>query len=78
MGKNVPSVPGSGKLPVPPAAARDRNNVANRLDHFGLRCPEFDYLCTYRVAERIWPDLPAHNLKALAAHIGHDFNHHHA
>jgi DNA polymerase-3 subunit epsilon len=48
------------------------------LAHFGLRCPEFDYLCTYRVAERIWPDLPAYNLKALAAHIGHDFNHHHA
>jgi hypothetical protein len=29
------------------------------LDHFGLRFPEFDYLSTYRVAERILPDLPA-------------------
>jgi DNA polymerase-3 subunit epsilon len=48
------------------------------LDHFGLACPEFDYLCTYRVAERIWPDLPNHQLNTLAAHIGHAFNHHHA
>ncbi len=48
------------------------------LDHFGLACPDFDYLCTYRVAERIWPDLPNHKLNTLAAHIGHAFHHHHA
>jgi DNA polymerase-3 subunit epsilon len=48
------------------------------LDHFGLACPEFDYLCTYRVAERIWPDLPNHQLNTLAAHIGHAFHHHNA
>ncbi|MGO8696116.1 MAG: hypothetical protein ACLQVY_00120 [Limisphaerales bacterium] len=36
-------------------------------DHFGLRCPESDYLCTYHVAERIWPDLPDHQLGSLAA-----------
>ena len=48
------------------------------LEHFGLECPKFDYLCTYRVAERIWPGLPHHNLKTLATHIGHDFDHHHA
>jgi DNA polymerase-3 subunit epsilon len=48
------------------------------LDHFGLACPEFDYLCTYRVAERIWPDLPNHQLSTLAAHIDHEFRHHHA
>ena len=48
------------------------------LDHFGMACPGFDYLCTYRVAERIWPDLPNHRLDTLAAHIGHDFHHHHA
>jgi DNA polymerase-3 subunit epsilon len=48
------------------------------LDHFGLACPEFDYLCTYRVAERLWPDLRNHKLNTLAAHIGHEFHHHHA
>jgi len=48
------------------------------LDHFALARPEFDYLCTYRVAKRIWPDLPNHQLSTLAAHIGHEFHHHHA
>jgi DNA polymerase-3 subunit epsilon len=48
------------------------------LDHFALARPEFDYLCTYRLAERLWPDLPNHQLNTLAAHIGHKFHHHHA
>ncbi len=48
------------------------------LDHFGLACPDFDYLCTWRVAKRIWPDLPNHKLNTLAAHIDHEFHHHHA
>ena len=48
------------------------------LDHFGLAYPSFDYLCTCRVAEHIWPDLPNHKLNTLAAHIGHEFHHHHA
>jgi DNA polymerase-3 subunit epsilon len=48
------------------------------LEHFGMPCPEFDYLCTYRVAARIWPDLPNHQLNTLAAHIGHEFHHHNA
>lgn len=48
------------------------------LNHFGFPCPEFDYACTCRMAKRIWPDLPNHKLNTLAAHIGHDFQHHHA
>ena len=48
------------------------------LAHFGLRCPEFDYLCTLRVAKKVWPELPNYDLKTLAVHIGHEFHHHHA
>ena len=48
------------------------------MRHFGLACPEFDYLCTYRTAERVWPELPDHRLNTVAAHIGHEFRHHHA
>jgi DNA polymerase-3 subunit epsilon len=48
------------------------------LDYFGLPRPKFEYVCTYQLARRVWPELPSHGLKALAAHIGHDFNHHHA
>lgn len=56
----------------------DIGHLRETLDHFGLPCPAFDYLCTCKLSRRIWPELPSHSLDALAAHIGHDFNHHHA
>lgn len=59
-------------------AAFDIGHLRATLTHFDLACPAFDYLCTYRLAERIWPDLPNHRLDTLAAHIGHEFHHHHA
>jgi DNA polymerase-3 subunit epsilon len=59
-------------------AAFDIGHLRGTLDHFGLACPEFDYLCTLSVARRVWPDLPNHDLKTLAVHIGHAFDHHHA
>jgi len=52
--------------------------LRDTLDHFGLPHPEFDYVCTCNLARRVWPDLPSHDLKTLAVHIGHEFNHHHA
>jgi DNA polymerase-3 subunit epsilon len=48
------------------------------LEHFHLPCPDFRYLCTLRLARRVWPELPNHKLNTLAAHIGHEFQHHHA
>jgi|GEM_PF-1818032 len=46
--------------------------------HFRMLCPWFGYSCTFRVLERIWPDLPDHRLNTLAEHIGHQFHHHNA
>jgi DNA polymerase-3 subunit epsilon len=59
-------------------AAFDIGHLRDTLNHFGLACPEFDYLCTCQLARRLWPELPNHQLSTLAAHIGHEFNHHHA
>ena len=59
-------------------AAFDISVLHATLNHFGLPFPQFEYLCTYRMAERVWPELPSHSLDTLAAHIGHEFNHHHA
>ena len=56
----------------------DIGHLRETLKHFGLVCPEFNYLCTCQLARRIWPDLQDHKLSTLAAHIGHEFNHHHA
>lgn len=59
-------------------AAFDIGHLRATLDHFGLACPPFEYLCTCQLARRVWPDLPNHQLHTLAAHISHEFNHHHA
>jgi len=56
----------------------DLEHLRETLDHFGLACPEFDYVCTCQLARRVWPELPNHQLSTLTAHIGHQFNHHHA
>jgi DNA polymerase-3 subunit epsilon len=59
-------------------AGFDIGHLRHTLDHFGLPWPEFDYVCTCRLARRVWPQLPNHQLSTLAAHIGHEFNHHQA
>jgi DNA polymerase-3 subunit epsilon len=56
----------------------DVGHLRGVLEHFGLTCPGFTYLCTCQLARRVWPELPNHKLGTLAAHIGHEFNHHHA
>ena len=68
----------SSDLVIAHNAAFDIGHLRDTLDHFGLPQPEFDYVCTCNLARRVWPELPSHGLDALAAHIGHDFNHHHA
>jgi DNA polymerase-3 subunit epsilon len=58
-------------------ASFDIGHLRATLNYFGLACPEFKYLCTLQLSRRVWPDLPNHRLDTLA-HIGHEFNHHHA
>jgi len=37
-----------------------------------------DYFCTLAVSRAVWPDLPAHDLGTVAAHLGINLNHHQA
>ena len=59
-------------------AAFDIEHLRATLNHFDLAQSEFDYICTCQLARRVWPELENHQLSTLTAHIGHDFNHHHA
>ncbi len=56
----------------------DMRVLKQTLEHFNLPSPDFQYLCTYRLAKRVWPELPNHQLNTVASHIGHEFQHHHA
>jgi DNA polymerase-3 subunit epsilon len=47
-------------------------------DLYGQSYPSFDYLCTVKMAKKVWPDLDSHKLNALGRHLCLDFHHHNA
>jgi len=59
-------------------AGFDVRKLRGTLSHFGVACPDFEFLCTLQMSRRVWPDLPDHRLGTLAAYIGHHFHHHNA
>jgi len=56
----------------------DMRVLRSTAAHFNLPCPAFDYLCTRYLAKRIWRNLENYQLHTVAAHIGHQFDHHQA
>ena len=48
------------------------------LAHYHLRIPACRYVCTVKVAQRVWPDLPNHKLDTVADALGIALNHHEA
>lgn len=48
------------------------------LDQYRQSYPEFQYLCSVKMAQKVWPDLGSHKLNVLASHLGLTFAHHNA
>lgn len=48
------------------------------LDSFGIDYPTFDYLCTVKLSQMAYPELPKHKLNCLCDALGITFSHHHA
>ncbi|ANH07642.1 MULTISPECIES: 3'-5' exonuclease [Shinella] len=48
------------------------------LDQYRQGYPELRYLCSVKMAQKVWPDLGSHKLNVLAAHLGLSFAHHNA
>jgi DNA polymerase III subunit epsilon len=59
-------------------AAFDMSVWRAALDAYDRSYPSFDYLCTVKMARRVWPDLPSHKLNVLGRHLCISFNHHNA
>ena len=57
----------------------DMRKLCATAKHFSLEIPPFDSLCTLALARAVWPKplLTNYDLAAVAAHIGHQFAHHH-
>lgn len=56
----------------------DVGALINTLSHFNLEFPNFKYLCTVKLSQKAYPELPSHKLNNLAEALGIDFSHHRA
>lgn len=48
------------------------------LDLFNIPYPSFDYICTVKLSQKAYPDLPSHKLNNLCDALGIKFHHHQA
>ncbi|MDI7863802.1 3'-5' exonuclease [Rhizobiaceae bacterium n13] len=59
-------------------AAFDMSVWRASLDGYRQGYPEFSYLCSVKMAQKVWPDLSSHKLNVLADHLQLRFSHHNA
>ncbi|WVU12430.1 exonuclease domain-containing protein [Natranaerobius thermophilus JW/NM-WN-LF] len=59
-------------------ASFDISVLRHVLDLYDLDYPQFDYLCTKKLAEKQWPHLDKYGLKSIAKFLDVKFKHHDA
>ena len=59
-------------------AAFDTRVLGACLAHYHLRVPECRFVCTVKVARRVWPGLDNHKLDTVSAALGIELDHHEA
>lgn len=59
-------------------ASFDVRVLCKTLEHYGIKAPDFDYMCTVKLSQKAYPELESHRLNKLCGALGIDFNHHHA
>jgi len=59
-------------------AAFDFSVWRSALDQYQRSYPEFQYLCSVKMAQKVWPNLSSHKLNVLASFLGLNFKHHNA
>jgi DNA polymerase-3 subunit epsilon len=68
----------SGATMIAHNAAFDFSVWRSCLDLYRQGYPELSYLCSVKMAQRVWPHLGSHKLNILASHLGLTFAHHNA
>ena len=48
------------------------------LEFYNIPFPNFNYICTVKVSQKLWPDLENHKLNTVADALGITLNHHEA
>lgn len=68
----------AGQLVIAHNASFDMSVLRKSLDLYNMPYPTFDYLCTVKVAQKTWLDLPNHKLDTLSNFLDFKFKHHDA
>jgi DNA polymerase-3 subunit epsilon len=67
-----------GRTIVAHNAMFDVGALCATLDEYGISYPSFKYLCTVKLSQKAYPELPSHRLNNLCDALGISFNHHQA
>lgn len=59
-------------------ASFDMSVLRACLTLYNIPFPELDYICTVKVARKLWPDLHKHSLDVVSDYLGFKFKHHDA
>lgn len=59
-------------------AAFDFSVMRASFDKYRQSYPQLSYLCSVKMAQRVWPKLPSHRLNIIADHLQLRFVHHNA
>lgn len=46
--------------------------------YYSIELPDMDYICTWKLSKKLYPELPSRSLDSLARRIGFRFMHHNA
>ncbi len=59
-------------------ATFDTSVLCKTLNHYQLPLPHCKYICTVKIAQKVWPDLDNHKLDTVSAALQIPLNHHEA
>ena len=68
----------SGKIIIAHNASFDVDALTHTLSLYNIPIPEFEYLCSLRMARAVWPKLSAYNLHEICSFLNIELNHHEA
>lgn len=67
-----------GQLIVCHNAAFDTVVLCKLLEYYGIEIPEFDYVCTVKLSQQLWPEMENHKLDTVCNDLNIVLNHHEA
>lgn len=59
-------------------AVFDTSVLRKCLEFYQIPCPSFKYICTVKVAQKLWPELENHKLDTVSKSLNISLNHHEA